>query len=94
MANVIWLPGAKEDIARLHTFLKEKNPRAARQALEAIRAGARELEAHPQLGRPMNDETGRRELFIPVGRQGYVLRYMLDVRDVVVIRVWHARERR
>ena len=42
----------------------------------------------------MGDGTARRELFTSFGRRGYVLRYMLDGDKVVVIRVWHTRERR
>jgi plasmid stabilization system protein ParE len=41
----------------------------------------------------MQDETGRRELFIPFGASAYVLRYMQEDKDtVVVVRVWHSRE--
>ena len=43
----------------------------------------------------MNDETGRRELVISFGAGAFVLRYMWDKYDtVVIIRVWHSRENR
>jgi plasmid stabilization system protein ParE len=49
----------------------------------------------PRLGRPMPDETGRRELFIAFGAGAYVLRYVLEGDDkIVVIRVRHSRESR
>lgn len=94
MAEVVWLPSARDDIARLHEFLKAKSSRAASAALAAIREGARTLQAFPQAGRPMGDDTGRRELFMPFGAWAYVLRYRMDGDRVVVLRVWHARERR
>ncbi len=94
MAELVWLPGAKQDIKRLFSFLKKKNPRAAKTAIMAIRAGAKQLEEYPEAGRPMNDETARRELFMAYGSGGYVLRYLLEEGRVVVIRVWHAREKR
>ena len=94
MAEVVWLPEAKLDIIRLFTFLKKKNPRAAKNAIVAIRAGAKQLEEYPEAGRPMNDETARRELYMAYGSGGYVLRYLLDEGRVVVVRVWHAREKR
>jgi plasmid stabilization system protein ParE len=94
VGTVVWLPGAREDVARLHAFLKEKSARAARAAIAAIREGARTLEAFPQAGRPMDDDTGRRELFVPFGARPYVLRYRLDGDRVVILRVWHARELR
>jgi plasmid stabilization system protein ParE len=51
------------------------------------------LVRHPEIGRPMGDGSGRRELIVPFGAGAYVLRYMLD-RDAtpVVIRVWHSLE--
>jgi len=94
MANVVWLPEAKQDIQRLHDFLKEQNPQAAQACIQAIRAEAQQLGAYPESGRPMSDDTGRRQLFISFGAAGYVLRYMLDGDLVVVIRVWHTREDR
>ena len=94
MAEIVWLPGAKQDIKRLFTFLKKKNPLAAKNAIKAIRAGAKQLEDYPEVGRPMSDKTARRELFMAYGSGGYVLRYIIDEDRVVVIRVWHAREKR
>jgi len=94
MARLVWLVPAKQDIERLHAFLKHKNPRAAKRAVRAIRTGAKQLQAHPEAGRPMDDRLGRRELFVAFGAGGYVLRYILDGDTVVVIRVWHAREKR
>ena len=94
MAKLKWLPQAKEDIHRLHQFLRKKNPRAAVNAVKAIRAGARKLGSYPKIGRPMDDDSGRRELFTAVGQWGYVLRYMLDGDDVVIVRVWHTSEDR
>ncbi|MBW2703337.1 MAG: type II toxin-antitoxin system RelE/ParE family toxin [Deltaproteobacteria bacterium] len=94
MAELLWLPGAKDDIERLFTFLREKSPQAARNALKAIRLGAKQLVAFPQAGRPMDDETGRRELIVAFGGSAYVLRYKMDGKLVVILRVWHGREDR
>lgn len=92
--RVRWLPDARQDIRRLYVFLKDKNPLAAQNAISAIRAGATRLQDFPRTGHLMDENTRRRELFLPVGGTGYVLRYMLDGKDVVIIRVWHAREKR
>jgi len=94
MAKLVWLPHAKQDIERLHSFLKNKNPQAAKNAIRAIRSGANKLSDYPEAGRSMGDRTGRRELFVAFGAGGYVLRYILDGQIPVVIRVWHAREKR
>jgi plasmid stabilization system protein ParE len=88
-----WLPEALEDLERLHGFLRDASPEAARRAAAAILAGADELEEHPRIGRPLED--GRREWLIPFGVGAYVLRYRLDREDnPIVIRVWHSREDR
>jgi len=95
VSKVIWLPEALADAERLHDFLKDKNPEAAARAVGIILDGATLLKDSPLLGRPMLDDTGRRELFIPFAAGAYVLRYMRGDDDtVVIIRVWHSRENR
>ncbi|MGD8595129.1 MAG: type II toxin-antitoxin system RelE/ParE family toxin [Gammaproteobacteria bacterium] len=89
-----WLPFAFQDIERLYEFLLEKDPNAAANAMELILEGSEQLLEMPELGRPMDDETGRRELYLPFGSAAYVLRYKLDGDVVVIIRVWHSREQR
>ncbi len=43
----------------------------------------------------MDDDTGRRELVVSFGVGAFVLRYMRDENDtVVIIRVWHSKENR
>lgn len=92
---MIWLPEALRDIERLHDFLQEKSPQAARRVAQTILEGAELLDGAPEAGRPLFDGTGRRELFLPFGAGSYVLRYRLDASgSVVVIRVWHSRENR
>jgi plasmid stabilization system protein ParE len=95
VSKVKWLPAALSDIERLHKFLYAKNPEAAARAAGTILDGAELLKSSPHLGRPMPDDTGRRELIIPFAAGAYVLRYMLEEEDtVVIIRVWHSRENR
>ena len=92
--TVRWLEPALDDIRRLYDFLLEKDPTAAGRAARAIRAGADRLLDSPEIGRPLADGTGRRELVIPFGAGAYVLRYRVHDDTVVVIRVWHGREAR
>jgi len=92
VASVVWLPEALADVERLHGFLVEKSPAAARNAVVCIRAAAQQLEQFPEIGRRV-DDTGRREVFAAFGAGAYVLRYRIsDSATVVVIRVWHTRE--
>lgn len=92
--RVVWLPETRDDIQRLYDFLIDKDPRAAERAIRAIQIGGGRLEELPRIGRRMDDDTERRELFIPFGAGAYVLRYRIHHDTVVVIRVWHSREAR
>lgn len=92
--RVFWLPEALADLERLHDFLVEKDPAAAERAIRTIEGGADSLVEFPELGRPMGDETGRRELFVSFGASAYVLRYRIHHDTVFIMRVWHSREER
>jgi len=52
------------------------------------------MSSYPEAGHPMNDRTNRRELFMPFGSGGYILRYIVDGQFVVIVRAWHSREKR
>jgi len=53
----VWRSAALADLRRLHRFLAPKNPRAARHAIEAIRAGVKILESFPNIGRLFPNST-------------------------------------
>jgi plasmid stabilization system protein ParE len=93
MPRLIWSPHALQDTARLHAFLKSKNPEAAARAVRAIRQGVRLLASHPEIGRPIEDMPAEfREWPIDFGHDGYVALYRSDGRDVVILAVRHGRE--
>ena len=92
--RLIWLPEAATDIARLRRFIQPHNPKAARRAAQCIKAAANQLIEFPEIGKPLQDGTERRELYAPFGNGAYVLRYQLKGEDVVILRVWHSREDR
>lgn len=93
-AKVVWRERALEDIDRLYDFLFKKDEEAATKAAQVILRGSSLLEESPRLGRPMADDTKRRELFIPFGSNFYVLRYFLANDVVIIVRIWHGREDR
>jgi plasmid stabilization system protein ParE len=92
--RVLWLPEALEDVERLHAFLVEKDAAAAERAVRTVLSGGDTLQELPEVGRPMDDDTGRRELVLPFGAGAYVLRYRIQEDTVVIIRAWHSREAR
>ena len=93
MPRVIWTPAALGDVERLHDFLKDKNPPAARRAVRAIREGLDLLADQPQVGRPVeNMEPEFREWLISFGDSGYVALYHFNGEDAVILAVRHQRE--
>ena len=93
MPRVIWTPAALGDVERLHDFLKDKNPLAARRAVRAIREGLNLLADQPQVGRPVeNMEPEFREWLISFGDSGYVALYHFNGEDAVILAVRHQRE--
>ena len=95
MPQIKWLREALLDFERLHDFIHAQSPEAAACAAQTLLEGVELLRRSPALGRPMPDESERRELFLPFGAGAYVLRYQLpDPATVLVIRIWHSRENR
>ena len=95
MVNVKWLPEALDDIQRPYYFLLDKDVTAAEQATASILKSSILLKTASRLGKPMSDESGRRELFMAFGAGAYVLRYKFENENaIVIIRVWHSKENR
>lgn len=90
---LIWTPAVRADLIRLRGFIDPHNPEAARRAAEAIKEGAKLLIAHPAIGKRVAERQDR-ELLIPFGHRGYVLRYRLEDQTVFVLRIWHSLEKR
>jgi toxin ParE1/3/4 len=93
--NLVVSWAAVADLERLRAFLADKNPAAARDAVAALVAAAESLHSFPQRGRPVG-APNIRELIVPFGRSGYVLRYAYSAAtdEAVILRIWHGREAR
>lgn len=92
MAQVVYSPNALSNLERLYRFLAEKNPDAAVRALQAIRDKLKTLSRFPKLGRVDPERPEDRELFITFGAAGYVARYRVVGRTVVILAVRHMLE--
>lgn len=90
--KLIWLPEARDDVKRLFETLHNADPGVATRAVRAIQIGSKRLRGQPRPGRRMDDDTGRREVFVPVGAGACVLRGRIHNDSAIVIRVWHKRE--
>ncbi len=90
---LIWTAAARADLIRLRSFIEPHNPEAARRSADNIKEAVKLLTAHPAIGKRV-EERQDRELFIPFGQRGYVMRYRLEDKAIVVLRVWHGLEAR
>ncbi|MGH1353601.1 MAG: type II toxin-antitoxin system RelE/ParE family toxin [Thalassovita sp.] len=94
MADLIWLPEAREDLQRLFDFIEPHSPDAAARAVNTLVTSAETLRDFPQRGRPWQPDPEFRELSVAFGARGYVIRYREHDGRVVIVRVWHASEER
>ena len=93
MARVRWSREATKNLLELEAFLARTSPPAAARAAQTILDGVRQLRAFPASGRPAEDTIdGTRDLIVPFGDGGYVIRYVLISDDVVINAIRHTRQ--
>lgn len=90
--TIRWTPEAVEDLARLHDFLAQSNPRAAVRAVTTLRNAVRQLLAHPRLGSLLRGFEPREVRRLLVG--DYEMRYEVAGNGVHILRFFHTREDR
>jgi len=90
MTKVVWQPPALQDLARLYEFLARVNPRAAKAALDHLKAAPRALRAQPRLGTTLSEFSPREVRRLIVG--DYELRYEIRADTVHILRLWHCHE--
>lgn len=86
---------AQADLLRLHKFLSDKNPEAARRVVSAIVGAIDSLDLFPDRGKPIPN-VGMRELIVAFGQSAYIIRYANDPArgELAILRIWHSRESR
>jgi toxin ParE1/3/4 len=89
--KVRYTPESIEDLIRLREFIEIKNPVAAHRIATELLAGIEKLKLFPKIGvqvlRAPRPES-MRDLFIG----NYTARYLITNDEVVILRLWHAKE--
>jgi len=85
---------ALADLDRFAAFLHDRHPHLAKIIGAEIKAKATILEEHPLIGRAIEGRPEYRDLVLEVANAKYVFRYGFDGERLVMMRVFHSRERR
>ncbi len=75
MPQVILSPKVIRDLERLRLFLQSKNPKAAQNAVSAIRGALQTLRVTPLVHTPDPEDPNYRTMQIPFGSSGYTVWY-------------------
>jgi plasmid stabilization system protein ParE len=92
LATVVYSKRALDHVERAFEFLRDKDPNAAHNAVQAITSAVENLAAHPLVGRRLEGEL--RELIISYGHSGYVAlyRFLIANDEVRILAIRHQRE--
>lgn len=90
--EVVWLKSALGDLERLYHFIKQHNPHAAKNAALKLKETVIQLKQQPYLGKPVEDLVEFRDLTIPFGSSGYVIRYRIFNEIIYIVYLRHYRE--
>ena len=75
--QIKWLAPAILDLQRLRDFIFLINRDAALRAVKIIKAAVAALATTPHIGKPVENMPDYRDLVIPFGSAGYLLRYRI-----------------
>ncbi len=89
MYSVVWTEQALANLEAIRAYLAQFNPQAASRVAVDLLATAEGLVAFPHRGRAVPG-TGLREV---VTAYPYVMRYRVDGRRVVILRIRHSARR-
>ncbi len=88
--RLLFTHSAQRDLMRLREFIAEKNPAAARRISQRLVGSIKRLADQPQMGVPIEELPGTRDLIIG----DYVIRYILVEEEIYILRIWHGKEDR
>ena len=89
-----WSNDALADLNRFAAFLQEQSPELAGMVADAVIVRTQILSRHPRLGRPIAGREEYRQLVLQVLGGDYIFQYRYDGTNLVILRVFHAREER
>ena len=92
--KIEWSAAALADLDRFADFLQDRHPRLSAIVAREIIAKARILTDSPRLGRALAGRDEYRQVVLRVLNAAYVFRYRVLEDRIIILRVFHGRERR
>jgi toxin ParE1/3/4 len=92
--KIEWSATALADLDRFANFLRTDFPNMAAVVAREVIAKADMIAANPRLGRPLEERKTLRQVVLRVLNAAYVFQYRYDGKRLVILRVFHSRERR
>ena len=92
--KIEWSAAALADLDRFAEFLQDRHPALSAIVAREIIAKTQILVDHPQLGRPIVGRREYRQAVLRVLNAAYVFQYRLLDDRIMMLRVFHGRERR
>ncbi|GGZ97513.1 plasmid stabilization protein [Arenicella chitinivorans] len=89
--NVRFTSESVNDLQRVVEFIEVKNPFAAKRIAIDIQEGIARLKIFPYLGLPVI-KADNPELIRDLYVRDYTVRYLIEDKDIYILRVWHNRE--
>ncbi|CAN7323000.1 type II toxin-antitoxin system RelE/ParE family toxin [Pseudoduganella sp. LjRoot289] len=87
-----WTSKARSDLARLHEFLQPISSSAAKSSSQALASAPLKLLQFPRMGELLPNFAPREVRRILV--REYELHYEILNSTILILRIWHTRERR
>ena len=92
--KIEWSTAALADLDRFAEFLQDRHPALSPIVAREIIAKAQILVEQPRLGRAITGHGEYRQAVLRVLNAAYVFQYRLDEDRIMMLRVFHGRERR
>jgi plasmid stabilization system protein ParE len=92
--KIEWSAAALADLDRFANFLQTDFPNLAAVVAQEIIAKAEVIADNPRLGRVLDERRSFRQVVLHVLNAAYVFQYRYDGNQLVMLRIFHSREKR
>lgn len=89
--RIRWTGTARRDFEGIVDYISRDNPAAAERVGASILEAAASLATMENRGRPSRRKSGRELVLAPLP---YIIEYRVQAHEVLIVRIWHGKQRR